>query len=98
MHRFRLDLSTPPDWRPLEKLHALLRGAGVTCLDPAGFMFVGLAVGDPHRPVYVYKHREQRSYLLLDACGHAYHLGGGELIGIPLDDAIGTVTSNRRSS
>ena len=76
MDGYRLDLSSPPDWRPLECLgHACAVRPDLPVLDPADFMYAGRLVAATEVPViHLYKHRQARSYVCLDALAHAYRV------------------------
>lgn len=75
MDGYRLDLSSPPDWRPLEQLSRLLaesdQRSDVSAQD---FMYMGRLVSRTCPPIHLYKHQASRAYLSLDALGHCHRL------------------------
>jgi hypothetical protein len=76
MDSYRLDLSSLPDWRPLECLgRACAVRPDLPVLDPADFMYAGrLVAATKAAVIHLYKHRQARSYVCLDALGHAYRV------------------------
>ena len=77
MDGYRLDLSAPPNWHPLEQLRRLLaQRPEFPFVDLAEFIYCGQLVGAAVPAVVLYKHRRTRGYLCLDACGHAYVVSG----------------------
>ncbi len=72
MDGYRLDLSSPPDWRPLERLQSLLLGRpNLPDLASMDFVHAGVLRQDD-RAIHLYKHVHTRAYLCLDVCGHAF--------------------------
>lgn len=67
-----LNTTAETDWRPLHR--ALEREPeGTASISPSAFRFIGHAAGpDDIGTLHVYRHRNTRRYLVLDARGHAY--------------------------
>lgn len=100
MDGYRLDLSSQPDWRPLEQLQRLCaQRSEFPVVDLAGFIYCGQLVGAAGPPVALYKHGRTRRYLCLDACGHAYVVSGArnmlEANVVPLSQALGRLGTAR---
>ena len=82
MGRYRFDLSSPPNWGPLDRLSLVCATRPtLPALTPSDFMYAGRLVAEtcapaePCRPVvHLYKHCLARSYVCLDALGHAYRV------------------------
>ena len=73
MDAYRLDLSSPPGWRPLEQLSKLLADSNSPIsIHPGDFMYMGQLVSLTCPAIQLYKHRLTRAYLCLDPCGHNY--------------------------
>ena len=73
MDGYRLELSSLPNWLPLERLQELCeRRPDLAVIDLAEFMYCGQLVGPAVPAIVLYKHRQTRAYLCLDACGHTY--------------------------
>jgi hypothetical protein len=88
MNKYRLDLSMGEDWTPLRNLCRLTEESlHVPRLSSDDFMFMGHLRSMGTGPsIVLYKHWATRTYLLLDACGHAYRLArSGVTVSIQLD-------------
>ena len=89
MNKYRLDLSMGEDWTPLRNLCRLTEESShVLRLSSDDFMFMGhLRSMETGTSIVLYKHWATRTYLLLDACGHAYRLArSGGTVSVRLDD------------
>jgi hypothetical protein len=75
---YRLDLSSPPDWRPLDRLAGLSRRHRTRRLHADEFLYAGRLVGDQLVTVHLYKQVHSRAYLSIDECGHAYRVRCGK--------------------
>ena len=94
MDDFTLDLSSPPDWRPLERLCRLLEERSELPAGSAGdFMYMGRLIGTARCSIHLYKHHTTRAYLCLDSCGHAYmpKAGRGDISARPAQDLLSMV-------
>jgi hypothetical protein len=88
MNKYRLDLSMGENWMPLRNLCRLTEESlHVPRLSSDDFMFMGHLRSMGTGPsIVLYKHWATRTYLLLDACGHAYRLArSGVTVSIQLD-------------
>lgn len=76
MDIYRLDLSSPPNWDPLDRLGLVCaERSTLPVLTPSDFMYAGRLVAANCVPViHLYKHCRVRSYVCLDASGHAYRV------------------------
>ena len=70
----RLDLDSPPTWKPLEELAEVVwRHPHLPQFHPAEFMYMAALHGVRRRvTIHLYKHRDTRRYLNLDDRGYAY--------------------------
>ncbi|WP_373068968.1 hypothetical protein [Gemmatimonas sp.] len=75
MDEYRLDLSSPPNWFPLEQLSRLCHErAGVPSLAPGDYMYAGRLVAVDSPSIHLYKVHRTRRYLCLDVGGHSYRV------------------------
>jgi len=75
MDGYRLDLSSPPCWTPLDRLSKLLADSNSPIAINAGeFMFMGQLVSRVGPAIQLYKHRLTRAYVCLDSLGHCYRV------------------------
>ena len=75
MDGYRLDLSSPPDWQPLERLSELsAERPGTLILSADAFTYAGQLCCAQRPVVHLYKHDQSRAYLSIDECGHTYRV------------------------
>ena len=95
MDGYRLDLSSPPDWRPLEQLSELCRSHRAHGPYPDEFTYAGRLVSDQLPTAHLYKHVRSREYLTIDVCAHVYRVRIGrqtiDLELMPLDVELARV-------